>query len=173
MKLGLPILIVLIIATACVRESKETLGRKEVLEHQIEGAGIFGVVIGMDSAQIAPPTFSNLFNKSGEEYRFQGSWSESIGLTMYLTLDKGKVYEITLDMECPTESANDSLFEVLLGQLDGIYGASHPAPGYATWSTSSDAGRLVEVSLVDESFELERPRIMMNWLEHYDRKYSH
>jgi len=172
MKLTVPLLAILFLATACESGSQGETGVSPSLENQVQDAGVFGLVIGMDSSEVYSPSFFDQMDLSDSEYRFEGEWSKAMGMTMYLTLDKGRVYEITLDMECTTTSANDSLFQIFQGRLDELYGKSHPAPGYATWSTGSRTGRLVEVSLVDESFELGRPRIMMNWLEHYDRKYS-
>lgn len=107
----------------------------------------------------------------GEEYLMEGSLENGVPFSFYVSADKGKIYEMNLDL-FPDSTALNSTFQDLLLYLDSLYHPSHPTDGYATWRKASAKGTLIEVTLADVSLEMGRPSIMINQLEHVERIYE-
>jgi hypothetical protein len=107
-----------------------------------------------------------------DELIYHGRFSNGLEYVHFVNMDDGEVFEITVDMMSKNDSINDALFDQLVAAMDERYQKSRPADGFATWKAPSPSGKLVEVSLVDESMEIGSPMIMLNYLENYERTFT-
>lgn len=105
------------------------------------------------------------------QYSFEGTLENGLPFSYYVTVDNDRIYEMSMDIY-PDKEGLPSLFQDIRLHFDTLYHKSRPADGYATWTRASENGRLVEVTLSDESLEMGRPTLMVNQLEHVDRDYE-
>jgi|GEM_PF-3833054 len=106
-----------------------------------------------------------------EELSYPGQLN-GMDRTLYANFDQGRLYEITLDIFPSDSTALKATFDELKEIMDERFQSSNPAPGYITWKTGSANGRLIEVTLSDESLEYEAPLLMLNFMENYDRTFN-
>lgn len=138
---------------------------------QMHTLGYAPFLIGLKSSEITSSEPWALLEKDSELWMLEQRKGPAPHLDAYLTFDKDELYEVTIDWWSANATEHQELYDRLLKQLDAQYGKSSPAEGFATWTTSSKAGRLIEITLLDERPELDTTRIMLNWLEYYDKPY--
>jgi len=133
-------------------EDKVTLGSailsyEDVLGRREQGKSLNSIV--NDEINLLDDIAASVTTKYSEGF--------AIHITMLVPFGQGK------DIE--------ARFTEVLEEFDTVYGQSRPARGYATWSTPSARGRLVEVSLTDGSRTYGKPVLIVEWSEYQDRKY--
>lgn len=79
--------------------------------------------------------------------------------------DQG-LYVIELDLFPASESDAQKLFGEFRSFYDLRYGASTADDGYTTWFAKSEHGTDVEITMIEESKEMQRPYLGVTFYEH-------
>lgn len=132
--------------------------------------GLLGVGIGDTPEAVSEKLGAP--SKVVDEEHIYDSQLEGIDHRLYVNYDDGAVFEITLDIFPKDSLKLKERYDQLVSMMDERFQKSSPADGYATWDTGSPTGRLIEVTLADESMENGAPLLMLNFLENYDRSYN-
>jgi hypothetical protein len=172
------ILIALSLSIACGSEEKPEDSANESLENDVlpwertvfTNDAMLSITLGQD-LQTFLATYSPSAIEEDVQYSFEGTLQNGLPFSYYVTAENDRIYEMSMDIY-PEKNELPVLFNKLRIHFDSLYHKSRPTDGYATWKRASDNGRLVEVTLSDESLEMRIPTIMVNQLEHVDRDYE-
>ena len=87
---------------------------------------------------------------------------------LYITYNFNEqgLYDIELDIFPKSDVDTKALFGQFKGYYDKRYGTSSAEDGYTTWFAQSHQGTDVEITMIDESIEMNKPYLSISFYEH-------
>ncbi len=161
------IFLFLLLIYACSEEPPKVDPVQEIL--MTEEGGVFrGNDIGDSQPLVLQREEENVVYNMPDELtcRIPSSMKDSTFYDITYNFSENGLYVIELDVFPKTTTQAQMLFNKFRSYYDTKYGSSSEDEGFTMWKTQSARNTDVEVSMVDESIEAERPYISIVFHEY-------
>ena len=138
------------------------------LLESIDGGDVRGSSIGDGIEDVLQREKKNVVYNMPDEItcRIPLSMKDSTFYDITYNFNDQGLYVIELDLFPASIEASQSLFEEFKSFYDLRYGASTADDGYTTWFAKSGHGTDVEITMIEESKEMNRPYLGVTFYEH-------
>lgn len=100
------------------------------------------------------------------EYHHEIPWRKDENkLVVYYTFDSFGLFEIQADLFLDDKAKTDEAFRLFQAHFDTLYGTPECTGQFCRWTTYSRSNNMVEVTLSNESFDMDHPFVSINFLE--------
>ena len=138
------------------------------LLESIDGGDVRGSSIGDGMEDVLQREKKNVVYNMPDEItcRIPLSMKDSTFYDITYNFNDQGLYVIELDLFPASIEASQSLFNEFKSFYDLRYGASTADDGYTTWFAKSGHGTDVEITMIEESKEMNRPYLGVTFYEH-------
>lgn len=168
-RLSLALVVVLLFGLHSCTENRAESGNVESILQSVEGGDFRGLELGDDIRKVMAREERNIVYDMPDELtcRIPLNIKDSTFYEITYNFSDDGLYVIDLDIFPKDHPAVLSLFDEFKEFYDARYGKSSVDEGYTTWFTHSTRGTDVEISMIDETQEKNRPYLTITFYEEY------
>jgi hypothetical protein len=168
-RLSLVILIISCTVLYSCNESQAETNDVETIIKSVEGGDFRGNDLGDDIRKVMAREQRNIVYDMPDELtcRIPLNIKDSTFYEITYNFNDEGLYVIDLDVYPKSSSAVVELFDEFKDYYDKRYGKSTVDEGYTTWFTQSNRDTDVEITMIDETVEKNRPYLTITFYEEY------
>ena len=159
---------VVALLTACEDKPAEVESDLSTILQSVEGGDVRGSTIGDRREDVLKREKANIVHNMPDEVtcRIPTGMKDSTFYDITYNFNEQGLYVIELDVFPTDLRSTNALFNDFQNYYNQRYGASSSDDGYTTWFTKSNQGTDIEITMIDESKEMNKPYLSLTFYEH-------
>lgn len=157
-----------IVAVSCGTPEERTEPEVNSILKSVDGADVRGSTIGDKIEDVLEREQDNIVHNMPDEItcRIPMGMKDSTYYDITYNFSDQGLYVIELDIFPSHDTAAQSLFSDFQTFYNKRYGSSTADDGYTAWFTKSDQGTDIEITMINESKEMNKPYLSITFYEH-------
>lgn len=157
-----------LLLTSCEDEPTKAESEVSSILQSVEGGDLRGSTIGDRREDVLRREEANIVHNMPDELtcRIPTGMKDSTFYDITYNFNEQGLYVIELDVFPKDASSTKALFNDFQNYYNQRYGTSSSDDGYTTWFTQSNQGTDIEITMIDESKEMNKPYLSLTFYEH-------
>ncbi|MEO0403839.1 MAG: hypothetical protein AAF193_03110 [Bacteroidota bacterium] len=160
--------VLMISLSACETDPPQDTPPENSILESVGGGDVRGSSIGDQIEEVLRRESENVVHNMPDEItcRIPLNMKDSTYYDITYNFNEQGLYVIELDIFPKSEADTKALFGEFKKYYDQRYGKSSAEDGFTTWFAQSHQGTDVEITMIDESKEMNKPYLAVSFYEH-------